>query len=73
MNEQSVTAYDPHRVKRIARESTPFAAIIAFVLALSAHEPWWFVLSVAFLAGIGNYWFWRGCGYLASRLMRGSR
>jgi hypothetical protein len=73
MNEQSPSTYDPAHGKRIAREITPLVVIIGFVLGWRAHEPWWFILPIALLAGMASYWFWRACDYFAFRLMRGSR
>ena len=73
MNEQFPSTYDPSRGKRIAREVTSLAVVIAFVLGWRAHDPLWFILPIALLAGVATYWFWRACGYFAFRLMRGSQ
>ena len=67
------STYDPARGKRIARGVTPLAIVLALVLSWRDHQSWWFILPISLLAGIANYWFWRGCDYLAFRVMRASQ
>jgi len=72
MNQRAIV-HDSAHGKRIAREVSPWTAIMALVLGLRSHEPWWFIVGAVLLTGVATYWFWRACDYLAFLIMRGSR
>jgi len=73
MNEPITRIYDFAHGKRMAREVAPSAGVIALVLGIWEHEPWWFILPVALLAVVAGYWFWRACDYLAFHVVRRPR